>query len=119
MATSVVTLQRYVRGWIARKNFDIIREKTLEEKAKKENQLPKQVTDKDRELTTQQLSDLSRKEMEEFQIPWGNVKMRRKMFSAVNNQDEAATIIQSRKYLYYYVLVNGYPNKSYFNAIRL
>lgn len=110
MASSVVTLQRYIRGWIARKNFEALRQKCLEEETKTENQLLKKVSDKDRELTTHQLSDLSTKQNTESQYPWGNVKMRKKMFSITNNPNEAATIIQSCKYLHYNALKKECPN---------
>lgn len=58
----------------------------------------RQIGDKDSDMTFQQLADLTANSQGEFATPWGNVKMRRKMFCEPDIKDEAATIIQSRKF---------------------
>ncbi|XP_046661582.1 myosin-IIIb-like isoform X3 [Homalodisca vitripennis] len=97
LASSVVTLQRYVRGWIARKELETRKNKEENRKnnAKNKAMRKQKSAEKDREITTQQMEDNSASPISELGTPWGNVQMRRKFFSELEDKDEAATIIQS------------------------
>lgn len=104
MATSVLTLQRYVRGWIARnrlqtlKNKEENRKNIAKNKAGRKQKVEKEkyISEKDRDMSSKQVQE-SQTPVSELGTPWGNVKMRRKFFSELEDKDEAATIIQSRK----------------------
>lgn len=96
MASSVVTLQRYVRGWIARKGVETMKNKEQNRKNKAKDKAARRAAEamipKDKKNSAQRTE-----ESPENQENWGNVKMRRKFFSELEVKDEAATIIQSRK----------------------
>ncbi|XP_054277512.1 myosin-IIIb-like isoform X2 [Macrosteles quadrilineatus] len=102
MATSVLTLQRYVRGWIARnrlqtlKNKEENRKNIAKNKAGRKQKVEKEkyISEKDRDMSSKQVQE-SQTPVSELGTPWGNVKMRRKFFSELEDKDEAATIIQS------------------------
>lgn len=106
MATSVVTLQRYIRGWIARKQKETMKNKQENNKINARNKALTQQKDieKDRNVTTEQ-DNTSPDQISPLGTPWGNVKMRRKFFSELEEKDEAATIIQSRKTKIHVVIV--------------
>lgn len=108
MASSVVTLQRYVRGWIARKGVETMKNKEQNRKNKAKDKAARRAAEaiipKDKKSSPQRNDDSPNSQSSDFKENWGNVKMRRKFFSELEVKDEAATIIQSRKlYAAYFV----------------
>lgn len=105
MASSVVTLQRYVRGWIARKTVETVKNKQnaqqrVNEAAKKKMLREiemKNEANKENDITVNQIDEFGKNNRDDIPTPWGNVKMKRKLFSQAEDKDEAATVIQSRK----------------------
>ncbi|XP_075216273.1 myosin-IIIb-like isoform X1 [Lycorma delicatula] len=104
MASSVVTLQRYVRGWIARKNVETLKsrrhskEQIIEAEMLKNArnvELLKNEANKENDITANQIADFGKINRDDIPTPWGNVKMKRKLFCQLEDKDEAATVIQS------------------------